>query len=351
MIRRSPRNPCPDLRAVANSCCTRSRSSGMDQRDEILESAGELAGLHAVDLAELVRPGGRVAFNVAHPASELGEPLRLGEVVLLLIQFDLDPLAMLDLLLQRAIAGGERRRARIDPLVEPSCVRRSSSSVRLRTATSALSARLGTATLIMNISSSRNESFRVAGPNGPPPASVAQTAKQDRMSATVAVSRWPRRSADHTSGRTARKPSGARCALCSTSGLNAITPMAQVPAKSTSESNKLLAPERRPAPCRPEHDDGRDDQRAREIAEPPGEPDRAELRPFGEAASARLPTPIVAHERRRNEADQRKPRHSDRAWQSCRGRCDQRLTSQPRSRLRAYCRRRWRARSQANRRW
>ena len=45
---------------------------GMDHRDEILESAGELAGLHAVDLAELVRPGRRVVFNVAHPAPELG---------------------------------------------------------------------------------------------------------------------------------------------------------------------------------------------------------------------------------------------------------------------------------------
>ena len=62
--------------------------------------------------------------------------------------------------------------------------------------------------LTMKVSSSRKDSLRPVGANGPACVSVAQTVKPVRMTPTVAVSRGPRRSAAQTSGRMARKPSG-----------------------------------------------------------------------------------------------------------------------------------------------
>ena len=108
-----------------------------------------------------------------------------------------------------------------------------------------------------------------------------QTAKPDRTSATVAVSRGARRSADHSNGTTARKPSGAVCAVCSTSGLKAIRPTAQAPARTAALSARSRRPPCRRA-CRPQDEHRRDHQRAGEIAQPPGQPDRADIRPIGE---------------------------------------------------------------------
>ena len=106
-------------------------------------------------------------------------------------------------------------------------------------AASALSARLGTVTPIMNVSSSRKDSLRVSRSNGPLPASVPQTAKPASTIAEVAVSRGPRRSADHSSGSTARNASGARRSAVAKIGLKAIKPIAQATQKMTIDSNSL----------------------------------------------------------------------------------------------------------------
>jgi hypothetical protein len=84
--------------------------------------------------------------------------------------------------------------------------------------------------LIMNISSSKNESFRLELANGPAPDDVPQTAKPERIRAAVAVSRWLQRKAAQVSGRMARKPSGLVAAECATSGLNTTSPIAAAPA-------------------------------------------------------------------------------------------------------------------------
>src|SRR5262249_48234800 len=55
-------------------------------------------------------------------------------------------------------------------------------SMRFRTATCALRARLTTEMLSMNAISGRNASSRVAPANGPPAANVPQAAKHERMS-------------------------------------------------------------------------------------------------------------------------------------------------------------------------
>src|SRR5215471_11587392 len=97
-------------------------------------------------------------------------------------------------------------------------------SWRLRVATSALSAKLGTEMLIMNASRRRKESLRLLRAKGPPTEAVPHTAKHARISEVVAVSRWLRRSAAHISGKTAKKANGALFAVCSISGLKAIRP-------------------------------------------------------------------------------------------------------------------------------
>ena len=63
------------------------------------------------------------------------------------------------------------------------------SSCRRRTATSALNAKLGTETLIMNVSRRRKDSLRLLRTNGPAFDIVPHTAKHERRSAMVAVSR------------------------------------------------------------------------------------------------------------------------------------------------------------------
>ena len=82
--------------------------------------------------------------------------------------------------------------------------------MRLRAVTSALSARLRTDALTMNMTSGRSESSGAAAANGPPPANAPQAAKHDRMRAVVAVSRRSQRSAAHSSGKAARKAKALR---------------------------------------------------------------------------------------------------------------------------------------------
>ncbi len=62
----------------------------------------------------------------------------------------------------------------------------------------------------MNMTSSRKDSSSAVPENGPLPAKVPHTAKHERTSAPVAVSRWPQRSAAHNSGRTTRNPNELR---------------------------------------------------------------------------------------------------------------------------------------------
>ena len=112
-------------------------------------------------------------------------------------------------------------------------------SARLRVATCALTARLTTEMLIMNTTSSKNPSSELAGANGPLPASAPQTAKQERISTAVAVSRSPQRSAVHNSGNTAKNASALLTALSSKSGLNATSPTRLVTMMPTIEDSTL----------------------------------------------------------------------------------------------------------------
>ena len=120
------------------------------------------------------------------------------------------------------------------------CARRRLSSPFLRTSTSALSNKLGTVILIKNINTSRNETLRSAVVKGPPPASVPQIVMPASTSATVAVSRGPRRNAAHNIGRIARKPSGSRLGVCSIRGLKAMSPTAAAVARTPTVSKNSL---------------------------------------------------------------------------------------------------------------
>src|SRR5260370_5443479 len=102
-------------------------------------------------------------------------------------------------------------------------------------ATSAVKARLGTEMLIMNARTRRKESLMLERANGPPSMTVPQTAKHARMSATVAVSRGPDRSAAQVRGRMAKNASDARSAACSKRGLTATMPTASAVARIIAE--------------------------------------------------------------------------------------------------------------------
>src|SRR5262245_27050731 len=115
------------------------------------------------------------------------------------------------------------------------CVRCRFSSTAFRIATSALSARLGTLTLIRNTSTKRSRSLRLAAANASPAENVPQIAKQARMSDAIAVSRGPRRNAAHNSGRTARKPNASGCCDCLNKGLNATNPTATAKAMTAAD--------------------------------------------------------------------------------------------------------------------
>ena len=99
----------------------------------------------------------------------------------------------------------------------------------------------------MNTTSSKNPSSELAGANGPLPASAPQTAKQERISTAVAVSRSPQRSAVHNSGNTAKNASALLTALSSKSGLNATSPTTLVAMMPTIEDNTLSESKEVPA--------------------------------------------------------------------------------------------------------
>ena len=157
----------------------------------------------------------------------------------------------------------------------------------------------------MKVSSSRNDSSRVSRSNGPLPASVPQTAKPASTSVDVAVSRGPRRSADHNSGSTARKPSGARRSAVAKIGLNAIKPIAQATQKMTIDSNSLRPLILRISAAAHKHDHRRHQQRTGEVAEPPGQPERAQHRAVDQAADRQAGHADGRADRGRHERQQR----------------------------------------------
>ena len=65
------------------------------------------ARLHAEDLVELVGPDDLVGLEVAHPAAEIGEALRLDQVPGLLVEPGLGALAAIDLVLQGEVRIGK----------------------------------------------------------------------------------------------------------------------------------------------------------------------------------------------------------------------------------------------------
>ena len=91
----------------------------MDALEIAIERAGQLlARLHAENLVELLRPDDLAGFEVAHPAAEIGEALRLHQMPGLLVEHALDPLAAIDLVVQGEVRTGEVGGARGDPPVE-----------------------------------------------------------------------------------------------------------------------------------------------------------------------------------------------------------------------------------------
>src|SRR5229473_1978836 len=110
-------------------------------------------------------------------------------------------------------------------------------SVRLRSAMSAAKVTVGIAMPIMTRRSRVDDSSRMLCANGPPPKIAPQTTKPESMSATVAVSRGPRRNAAHSSGRMAKTPNGALFGMSAISGLNTTTPKALATAKIALGSN------------------------------------------------------------------------------------------------------------------
>src|SRR4051794_5652509 len=120
-----------------------------------------------------------------------------------------------------------------------SCWRSLPSRRRLEV-TSALTARPAIETPIVNMTNSRNDSLKVAAKKGPLPANTPQAANPENMSAVVAVSRGPHRSAAHNSGTTARNPSALLNAVCSINGLKAITPTTPAAAITVADASTLF---------------------------------------------------------------------------------------------------------------
>src|SRR6476659_1840077 len=118
---------------------------------------------------------------------------------------------------------------------------RSLPSRRRLAATSALTARPAIETPIVNVTNSRNDSMKVA-------ANKPQAANPERMSAVVAVSRGPHRSAAHNNGTTARNPSALLNAVCSISGLKAITPTIPAAASTVADASTVFRLKGRKSP-------------------------------------------------------------------------------------------------------
>src|SRR6476619_2020918 len=128
---------------------------------------------------------------------------------------------------------------------------RSLPSRRRLAVTSALTARPATETPIVNMTNSRNDSLKVAAKKGPLPANTPQAANPERMSAVAAVSRGPDRSAAHNSGTTARNPSALLNAVCSISGLKAITPTTPAAASTVADASTVFRLKGRKSPRAP----------------------------------------------------------------------------------------------------
>ena len=90
--------------------------------------------------------------------------------------------------------------------------------------------------------------MKVAAKKGPLPANTPQAANPERMSAVVAVSRGPHRSAAHNSGTTARNPSALLNAVCSISGLKAITPTTPAAASTVADASTVFRLKGRKSP-------------------------------------------------------------------------------------------------------
>ena len=154
-------------------------------------------------------------------------------------------------------------------------VRRRLSSVRRRIATSALSARLGTETLIMKVSSSRKDSFKPDLPERPgmldrgPDRKAGQDQTDGRGIARAAPQRRPDQRQDRQEAERAGI-FGARQQRAEGD---------QAHRNGAGEHRRhlpqLAAVERAPIGSRPQHDHRRHHQRAGDIAQPPGDPDRS----------------------------------------------------------------------------
>ena len=157
----------------------------------------------------------------------------------------------------------------------------------------------------------QKDSLSPSCPNGPAWRSVAQIAKPVRISATVAVSRGPRQSAAHTSGRIARKPSGLVYSDAGSIGLKAMNPTATAKTSTAAAAQRIRACQTAPAGSRPQNDDRRHHQCAGDVAQPPGDPDRAKvLSQLAKPARHNVITPIVGLINVADaDADQREFRH------------------------------------------
>ena len=98
------------------------------------------------------------------------------------------------------------------------------------------------------MTNSRNDSLKAVAVKGPLPAKTPQAAKPERMSAVVAVARGPHLSAAHTSGRTARNASALLYAVCSISGLKAMTPTIAAATSAAADAKTLLSLKGRTSP-------------------------------------------------------------------------------------------------------
>ena len=193
-------------------------------------------------------------------------------------------------------------------------VRRRLSSVRRRIATSALSARLGTETLIMKVSSSRKDSLRPISPNGPACSIVRPDRKagQDQADRRGVARPAPQRRPDQRQDRQEAERAGIFGARQQRAeGDQAHRDGA---AEHRAAACSVAAVECAPVRLRPQHDHRRHHQRAGGIAQPPGDPDRGEIRPSGETRHAqRHHADGGADDGRRPDADESEFRHPRRA--------------------------------------
>ena len=210
----------PTLRAVV----------GMNEADEFVQRAFELAGAQPVDLEQLFGPGNLVGRDIPRPAAEIGQALGFREM---------------------DIGVGKRRGALPHAVIEFG---------------------LGAAQAFLgclphrHVGAERQARHRHADHEGEQQqegfveADIAERPgmfdrRPDRKAGrgsrpTVAVSRGPRRNAAHTSGRIARKPSGLVYSARGSSGLKAIRPTATRRAQHRRDAAGIAAVEVAPVAMR-----------------------------------------------------------------------------------------------------